>query len=383
MPRLLYVVTHPVTAWRLLEGQLAFMRQKGFEVHLISSPSKELEIVRNREGVSTIAIPMQREIHLLADLVSLFRLYRAIRALQPDIVNAGTPKAGLLGMMASFLARVPVRIYVLRGLRLETKAGFVRFLLTATERMASACATRIISVSRSLRNIYLSMNLAPKNKITVLGGGSSNGIKLGDPSVDDAWLQQKGAALGIPAGVPVIGFVGRLARDKGILELLGSFEHVLSKHPETCLLIVGDYETGDPLPENAVQKIREHPRIVFAGFLEDPTPVYHLMDILVFPSYREGFPNTPLEAAMAAVPVVAFRATGIVDAVLDGETGILVPTGDTMALANAICRYLEDGEMRRAHGKAARNRVELEYQQQVVWSNLLNEYLRLLNASKA
>lgn len=376
-PRLVYVVTHPVTADVLLRGQLTFMREHGFDVTVIGAPGPELERVRTRELVETVAVPMVRDSDPKRDLVSLGRLTRAMRAIRPDIVNAGTPKAGLLGMLAATAAGVPIRIYLLRGLRMETATGMMRRILSLTERVASACAHDVVCVSRSLLRLAVDGGFVPKSKGSVVGDGSSNGV---DTSLyrRSPELRARGntllAELGIGADDPVIGFIGRLARDKGVRELLDAFAIVRRDVPAAKLVLLGGELAGEVAERTLVERIRATPNVVATGTIADLSPYYARIDVLAAPTYREGFPNVILEASSAACPVVAFRSTGVVDAIADGETGTLVDQGDVGGLARGICDYLRSPALALAHGTAGRRRAEARYERHIVWSAWLEAY---------
>ena len=378
MPRLVYVVTAAITANSLLRGQLKYMNEHGFEVILITSPSSDLKQVAARENIMIRTVPMEREIRLLQDSQSLFALHREIRRLNPDIVNAGTPKAGLLGMVAARMAGVPVRIYTLRGLRLESAKGLQRSVLRTTERIASGCATQVLCVSESLKTKFLELKLCPRSKATVLGNGSSNGVDY-TKFAARANAENIRKDLNLPQDAFVIGFLGRLTKDKGVAELVEAFEMLQRKYERLFLMIIGDFEQGDPVDANIISRLNSHPRILHKGFASDTAPFYAAMDVLAFPSHREGFPNVPLEAAAAGIPTVGFQVTGTVDAVQDGITGQLVSRGNVGEFAHAIEGYLQNDELRRQHGHAAQQRARESFDHAIVWNSLLNNYNSLLS----
>jgi glycosyltransferase involved in cell wall biosynthesis len=380
--RLAHITTAACTQVSL-KGQLAYMGRRGFDVVVISAPDDgrfpfdQFRLLREREQVTTIAVPMEREISPLKDLVSLVQIYKVLRRLRPAIVNAGTPKAGLLGMIAACAAGVPVRIYSLHGLRWETARGLKRFVLGVAERCASALAHRVICVSESLRQLYVTLGFTMEAKTCVLGEGSANGVDANE-FIPTSQARALRAHLGIPEGAPVVGFVGRLTRDKGVPELLDAFDQILGPFPDARLLVLGDFEDGDPIPESCAKRLCSHPRVVMTGNVSDPRSYYPIMDVLALPSYREGYPNVLLEAAAAQVPTVAFKATGSVDAICDGVTGTLAPLGDAGAFARALQRYLGDDFLRHRHGQAGRERVLCHFRPEMIWESLYSEYARLL-----
>ena len=379
--RLVNVVTSSLSL-RLFEGELKYFERQGYEVTVVSSPGKELNKAE-RDGVRTVAVSMAREISPWKDLVSFWRLLRVIRRIWPTITNVGTPKAGLLGGLAAWLCRVPCRYYTLYGLRCETTTGLKRILLALTERIACACAHRVICVSETLRQKAMTLGVVDASRSVVLASGSCTGVdaKRFAPTAEVLRRAEEiRYSLGIPADAPVIGFVGRLTKDKGISELVEAYLEVRKNMPDLRLLLVGEREEGDPLPARTVWLLNNERGILRTGFVQDAADYYHAMDVLALPTYREGFPTVVLEVNAAGKPVVGTRATGMMDAVIDGVTGVLVPVGDAHALADALELVIRDRKLAEALGAAGRERVLGEFRQETVWEALAEEYLQLLQA---
>lgn len=374
MIRIAFVTTSPLSARYLMAGQLADLRAHGFEVTVLCAGGEDLDVVARREGVDVVAIPIARDIAPFADLRAIWRLIRALRRVRPALVNFGTPKGALLGAIASAIVRVPVRIHVLRGLRSETTRGLKRFLLERLEWLTAALSHRIVCVSPSLRDAFVARGLASAKKIVVLGRGSSNGVDAARFARNAEARTRIRGELGAGENDVLIGFIGRLTRDKGIGDLLAAFRIVLERAPRARLLLIGDAEVGDPVEASTLRELETHPRITRLALVEDIAAHYSAIDMLVLPSYREGFPNVVLEAAAASIPVVGYRATGIVDAIEDGVTGALVSPGDVPALAAAITQYVLDGELRQRHGDAGRRRVETSFTREEIWRRLRELY---------
>ena len=347
---------------------------------MVSSPGTNLSDVAAMEKVESIAVPMERQIEPARDLVSLWRLWRAVRRVRPTIVDASTPKAGLLTGIAAWLARVPCRVYTLRGLRLETAGGLKRAILWVAEWVACVCSHRVICVSPSLRARAIGLKLVSSEKAVVLakGSGGVDLARFSPANRNSAETETLRTRLEIPAGAPVLGFVGRFVKDKGIRQLVESFQQVREAYPSLRLLLVGDFEHGDPVEPEVRRCIESEGAIIRPGFVSDTAPYYGLMDVLALPTYREGFPGVPLEAQASGVPVVTTRATGAVDSIVDGVTGFLVPVGDTDALTNAIGKLLSDSELRQRMGKAGRERMERDFHPKLIWGALVRLYRDLL-----
>ncbi len=375
LPRILLGVTSPQTCL-VLPGRVRALREAGFRVSLLSAPGELLERTARSEGVAAYAIPMERGISPFADGIALTRIWRLLRSLKPDIVEFSTPKAGLLGTVAARLCRIPVRIYLLRGLKLETSRGLKRYLLLWSERITCRCAHVVVCNSRSLRERALAFGIAPASKLVLLGEGSSNGVDPARFSPGSSNIRER---FGIPHGTPVIGFAGRLTADKGLPELLEAFALILHGEPGAYLLLVGWFDAAeDELNVSVRARIEGHPQIVCTGFVPDAAPYYRAMDVMVLPSWREGFPNAILEAAATGVPVVATLCTGSRDAVVPEVTGLLVPPGYPDAICAAVMSLLRDPDRRRRMSAAARRWVVENYEDRRVLGTAVAFYKSLL-----
>ncbi len=384
-PRLVIAVNSSI-ALGFLQGQPEYFQNSGFDVTVLrpEKRSGEWEVPRP-DGVRVLEVPMEREISPVRDIRSICHLWGILRTLRPTVTNVGTPKAGLLGGFAAWLNRVPCRFYTLHGLRFETTTGLRRKLLILAERLACRFAHRVVCVSHSVREKAIASGLVDRERALIFGAGSCNGVDVARfaPTQQRIWrAAELRRQFGIPADAPVALFVGRLTCDKGIAELVEAFLQLENRIPNLRLLLVGSFEDGDPLPEDIRKHLETHDRVILAGPVNDTAPYYAMADVLVLPSHREGLPTVVLEAHAAGKPVIGAAATGIVDLLVDGETGLLFPVGDVSSLANAIARLIEDKALARKLADAGRDQVKRKFRQELIWAALRREYLKVLQGGE-
>jgi len=314
------------------------------------------------------------------DLLSLGRLMRLFRRLRPQIVHGHTPKAGLLAMLAAKACHVPIRIYQIHGLRYETASGWRRLLLRNSERAACRAATGRLCVSQSLKTAAVRGNLFDETEANVLQQGSANGIDTAKfaPDRTGALRRQVRRQFGIPENAILLGFIGRLVRDKGIVELHEAWQQLRREYPQLHLMLVGPFESGDAVPFEQRAALEADPRVHLPGVDWCARPYYAAMDVFVLPSHREGLGVVLLEAAAMELPAIATRVTGCVDAVADGKTGTLVPLASIEPLVDAVRRYVNEPALRRQHGEAGRQRVIQEFRSAAIWASLANYYAQAL-----
>lgn len=373
--RILYTTTTPIAALAFFAAQLPHLRRQGHDVHLVTPPEPAELVARALEtsGATFHPLPMAREISPRQDPVSLLGMYRILRRVRPDIINFSTPKAGLLGGLASVAAGVPLRVYFIHGLRSETAASGalapLQPLLRLIERLTCACAHEVLCVSASNRDEAVALGLVPAHKIRVLGAGSPAGLDVEryaapDPAAVAAARQE----LGLAPDTPVVGFVGRLAPQKGIEEVLLAWEQVRRRVPGAALLLVGTPDPANPLSPGALRALREARGIVNVTFEADMSRLYPLMTVLTLPSRHEGLGMVVLEALAAGVPSVLTDAPGVRDAGVPGLTALQVPTGDVAALADALTTLLTDADLARRLGTQGQAWVREHFAQQRVWA---------------
>jgi len=337
-----------------------------YEVVALSSPGEALDELAEREGVRTVAVPMQRHISPVRDLKSLWQLWRVMRRERPDMVHSMTPKAGLLCMMAAWLARVPVRIHTFTGLVWPTATGIKRRILMTTDWLTCACATHIIPEGEGVKNDLLTHHITHK-PIKVLGYGNVRGIDL-EYYNPDKFPRVDGHEF-------TFIFVGRIVRDKGINELVAAFDRLHREQPATRLVLVGGREDDlDPIDAATRQRIERGDGIEAVGRQRDVRPFYANADALVFPSYREGFPNVVIEAGAMGLPSIVTDINGSREIIIDGENGIIIPSHDVDALYQAMKQMIDNPTTTASMAAKARPLIASRYEQSYVRQCLLDFY---------
>lgn len=371
--RILLGVTADVSLG-IIQGLPESLRDEGWDVHVVSSPGPKSDVLATTEGITFHPLEMARDPSLLKDLRALARWFHLVREVAPDVTSVGTPKAGLLGGIASYVNRVPRRVYVLHGLRYETTRGVFRRGLRILEMLSCQTAHEVLAVSHSLRDRAVKDGLANASKFAVLGRGSANGVDIDRFAVSpDEREAAKAERWPNTPDVPTIGFVGRIHPDKGLDLLADAMEILAADGVESRLLIVGGADGEDS--EALIKRLRQSGlNVEFTGQVLDVTPYLRSMDILCLPTRREGFGSVIIEAGAAGIPTVATRATGVVDAIVDGRTGLLCPSREPRELASLLRRLVTDESERTRLGESALQFVRTEFGRTKVQSRLIHFY---------
>ncbi|MFD1020250.1 glycosyltransferase family 4 protein [Thalassobacillus hwangdonensis] len=370
-PKVLHMTTVPISLY-FLENQLKFLQKSGFEVHVLSSPGEALTDVVGKENVIGHEVWIEREISIVQDLKSLWRVFRIIRNERFDIVHVHTPKAALIGMLAAKAAGVKVRIYHVHGLPYMTKVGAKRMLLQTIEKLTCSLASRVYTVSHSLRDFICENKLVNTEKASTIHNGSINGL---DTTIkfNPASYSLSRHDLKLKESDRVLGFVGRIVRDKGIVELLEAWRVLKNRQEDLKLVIAGKMEEPS-LTDSAYKEIENDPDILYVGECDNVAPYYSLMDVLVFPTYREGFGLVAIEAMAMGVPVIASNVLGCVDTIEDGKNGFLIEPRSVTGIVEKVAYYLDHPEIRTAHGASGQHLVRMKYDQHTIWNALLEDY---------
>lgn len=381
MKKLIRITTVPESIVSLLQGQLRCMNNY-FDVVAISSGGPDFNRMLEQERVRGISVDMTRKITPFLDFVALVKMIAIFRKEKPDIVHTHTPKAGIIGMLAAWLTCVPCRLHTVAGMPLLAANGYKRRLLFMVEKLTYACATKVYPNSRAMKDIILELKLVKSEKLSVIANGSSNGI---DTSFFSPLALPKGRdvirkELSIGVNDFVFIYVGRVVKDKGINELVSAFCRVLEEgYTKSKLLIVGRFEEElDPISSISRQMILNNHNILFQGYQRDVRPYFVAADALVFPSYREGFPNVVMQAGAMGLPSIVSDINGCNEIIVNGRNGLIVPPRDEDSLYNAMVYFIKNPEIVKKNASNSREMISSRYERNMVVNALLSEYRRQL-----
>lgn len=377
-PKLIRCTTVPQSLNTFCKGMLKKL-SLDYEVVGLSSPGESLDILGKREGVRTIAVLMERRISPLKDFISLIRLIKTFWRENPYIVHSMTPKAGLLCMLAAWFVRVPIRIHTFTGLVFPTASGLKRKVLIFTDWLTCACATHIIPEGEGVKNDLLNNHIT-KKQLKVLGYGNVRGVDMEFYArTPEVIVDANRIRSGYESYFTFV-FVGRIVKDKGINELAEAFNRLNCKYPATRLLLVGRFEDDlDPISSETRQRIFSNQLICAVGAKADVRPWYAASDCLVFPSYREGFPNVVLEAGALGLPSIVTDINGSREIIIEEKNGYIVPPRNVDALYNAMERMLLNKETRTRMGGNARQLVAERFEQSFVHQCVIDFYKEVSN----
>jgi len=386
MPKLIRVTTVPMALKVLLRGQMRYMKKSGFEVIMVSADGEELEDVLQYEDCRHQIVPMTRKITPLADTRSLWTLYRFLKKEKPDIVHSHTPKAGLMAMLAAKFAGVKIRVHTIAGLRFMTATGLTRKILVWMEKITGNAATHVWPNSMSLLKYVQENKLVRINKLEVIGKGSSNVIDLtrfSKTALAPEGIQKAKQAISYNPPLTYLLSVGRIVKDKGIRELSKAFSSLYKENDKLRLVLVGTFEEKlDPLDEDIMRLIKAHPGIILAGWHDEVEYFMSIADILVHPSYREGFPNVVLQAGAMECPVVCSRIEGNVDIIDENINGLIFTSGDENDLYQKLKQAIEEPEAMRQRATLLRKKIEENFDRTFVQEQLRQKYEFLLQTVK-
>lgn len=386
-PKLIRITTVPISMNIILKGQLKFMNEFFEVIGVTGKDVKHFGEISQREGIRMFALDMKRTISPLKDFVALIKMIRFLHREKPQIVHSHTPKAGLLGMVAAKICGVPVRLHTVAGMPLVEAQGFRKWILRITEKITYKCATAIFPNSAGLREIIEKEKLNPGVPTKVIAQGSSNGIDLDhfspesivDPAHSRKAIREE---LYIDPHALLFCFVGRIAKEKGIQELIEAFEALSSEQTGLHLLLIGPMEKENgPISESTLEKIRTHKNISAPGRADDVRPYLNASDIFVFPSYREGFPNVLMQAGAMGLPCIASDINGCNEIIIETQNGLLVPVKNVKSLKEAMAKLVSNPSLRLSLASKSQELITGRFDRQAVWHELREEYNNHLNKS--
>lgn len=378
MKNILHVVNIYFVIPYFLGDQLLYFRKKGYREHIICSHSDEIKEYSESHLFDYKEVSILRVVSIWKDLKAVFYVSQYIRKYKIDIVTGHTPKGGLIAMLSAYLMHVPIRLYFRHGLVYETTKGYKRKFLILLDHLSARLATKVVCVSPSVCQISLRDKLNSSSKQVLLNKGTCNGIdtdRFNKYRIDSNLIVLLKEKFLIYNDSFVVGYVGRLVKDKGIVELVDAFCDIKNQCPKAILLLVGMVESRNSIPAKTEREINTNSSIICTGYVDNCVieNYYAMMDVFVLPSYREGFPTSVLEASSMELPIVTTKATGCIDSIVEGETGVFVEC-ERSSIASAVMKYLNNVDLRILHGKKGRKFVQENFEQHIIWEAISKLY---------
>lgn len=368
--------TIPGSLYTFAKQQL-IMLSKEYEVIAVSSPGKRLEQIRDECGIRVIGVPMKRHVSLYSDVISLFRLIRVLNKEKPDVIHSMTPKAGLLSMLAGKITGVPVRIHTFTGLVFPTSYGLKRKILMLTDKITCACATYINPEGFGVKKDLERFNIT-KKPLYVIANGNVRGVDMKWYSRTEQ-VELKAKDLRVEDKVTFC-YIGRIVKDKGINELVWAFSQLNKEYNNTRLILIGVLEDKlDPIKPEIYSEIMNNKSINYVGPQNDVRPWLAASDIYVFPSYREGMPNSLLEAGAMGLPSIVTNINGNNEIIVDGENGEIIPARNQDALYNKMREWVNNKEKVSRMAGNARRMIGERYSQDIVLAETIKVYHELIH----
>lgn len=376
--KVLHIVTVSFSISYFLGEQFRYLKNKTGNTYFVAcSDSPELFFNAQKLGYLPFSFSITRKINPLGDIKAIFQLMKFIKQNNIDVVVAHSPKGGLIGMIAAFLTGVRSRIYFRHGIVYETSGGTKRFLLKVIEKISGNLAQKVVNVSKDVEDIAIKDRLNSKEKNIILGKGTCNGVDSKVKYNPKFYSQDEVDALKSKYNISdsdfVVGFVGRLVRDKGIDDIIDAWKILSSKYKNIKLLLVGPFEERDSIKESNKSYIKNSESIVFTDYVQNTAIFYKLMNIFILPTYREGFPTVALEASSMELPVIITKATGCKEAIIENKTGVFIENS-SYSIVSGVEKYINNPNLIQKQGEAGRKFVLDDFQQEKIW-DIINEKL--------
>lgn len=373
--KILHVFNVPFVIPYMLGDQITYMNSKGYEIHVACSNGEKIEQYIKKWNFIFFSLNITRSISPINDIISIFKLYKYIKQNNIDIVIGHTPKGGLISMIASFISSIDKRIYFRHGLLSDTSIGINKIIFDLVEKLTSYFSTTTICVSNSIYNKSISSRLTTKRKLKILNKGTCNGIDVFNEFNNDLVNVNDKIQLlshyNLDNTNIIVGFIGRLSKDKGINELINAWKIVKNNNFKIKLILCGPIDERDPISNELLNYIINDDSIIYCGEIESTKLYYSIFSFFILPSYREGFPTVVLEASSMKNAVITTRCTGCIDSIIENQTGIFTDINEK-AIADSIQFYIDNPNIANLHGENGRKFVTNNFQQKKIWEEIIN-----------